>query len=119
VGGCVVISDKVQRTRKWALSWARYRQRDSLSLVCWINTYSAFITSGGETIHYYSLAIFSKQHPIYLVTWNPDGLDEIYISSMFQSLPSSGAWVPSGHCRFRTFSMIVSNTILSLLILLI
>ena len=28
MGGCVVISDKAQHTRKWALSWARYRQRD-------------------------------------------------------------------------------------------
>jgi len=29
VGGCVVISDKAQRTRKWALSWAQYRRRDT------------------------------------------------------------------------------------------
>jgi len=29
MGGCVVISDKAQHTRKWALSWARYRQRDT------------------------------------------------------------------------------------------
>jgi len=29
VGGCVVISDKAQRTRKWALSWAQYRRRDN------------------------------------------------------------------------------------------
>jgi len=28
VGGCVVISDKAQRMRKWALSWAQYRRRD-------------------------------------------------------------------------------------------
>jgi len=29
VGGCVVICDKAQRTRKWALWWAQYRRRDS------------------------------------------------------------------------------------------
>ena len=29
MGGCVVISDKAQRTRKWALSWAQYRRRDT------------------------------------------------------------------------------------------
>jgi len=31
VGGCVVISDKAQRMRKWALSWARYRRRDTIT----------------------------------------------------------------------------------------
>jgi hypothetical protein len=37
VGGCAVVSDKAQRTRKRALSWARYRQRDkSLHNRCWI-----------------------------------------------------------------------------------
>jgi len=29
VGDCVVISDKVQHTQKWALSWAQYRRRDN------------------------------------------------------------------------------------------
>jgi hypothetical protein len=28
VGGCVVISDKVQRTGMWALSWGQYWRRD-------------------------------------------------------------------------------------------
>jgi hypothetical protein len=31
VGGCVVISDKAQHTRKWALSWAHYRRRDTFT----------------------------------------------------------------------------------------
>ena len=34
MGGCVVISDKAQRTRKWALSWAQYRRRDTLTILC-------------------------------------------------------------------------------------
>jgi hypothetical protein len=33
VGGCVVISDKAQHTRKWALSWAQYRRRDKVEML--------------------------------------------------------------------------------------
>jgi len=42
VGGNVVISDKAQRMRKWALSWAQYRRRDKIARLHAKTPFSAF-----------------------------------------------------------------------------
>jgi len=57
VGGCAVVSDKVQHTRKRALSWARYRQRDKQSVMAEVNAPHG----GGAVLDHISL--ITSPHP--------------------------------------------------------